>query len=387
MLFFTILIIEILIWAEVDVFVPSFPQIQSIFGISPFMVELTLGVNLLAQCIIGFFAGTLGDKYNKRIFIIGGIAVFLLGNLFCLFATSFWMLLFGRILQGIGVAFPNVMAYIVIADAYSLNEQKRMIGMVNGVITFAMAVAPVVGSYISLYYGWRGNFSFLLILAIGALILSHLYIPHDKKKHETQPSSSLKEYITVFRSKKTMLYVTALSLLGVPFFTFVAISPILYMEELGVSLAEFGFYQGILSVIFAVLSFTNGFFFDKFGERNCFIASIALMGIYVVCIIFLLIFEVRNPMIITAATIFMSAAAAFPIAILWPLCVDSMPSARAKVTALTHAARLIITTAAIQLTSYLYDGRYFYIGLVIMFAVFANFLALYKLNKYDKILS
>lgn len=64
--FITVLIMEILAGAEVDLFVPSFPDLQKAFNLSPFMVELLLGVNLTAHCITSLIVGNLGDKYGRR---------------------------------------------------------------------------------------------------------------------------------------------------------------------------------------------------------------------------------------------------------------------------------------------------------------------------------
>lgn len=382
MLFLTTLIIEILVWAEVDIFVPSFPELQNVFSVTPFLVELTLGVNLTAHCIFSLFAGNLGDRYGKRPVILLGIILFIIGTILCIFAQEFWVLLCGRMLQGLGMAGPAVMAYVVIADSYSLSDQKRLIGMINGVVTFAMALAPVVGSYISLFFGWRGNFSFLFILAIISFALSYIYIPQDKKNPKI--SLSLSEYLPVLKSKKALQYLITTALLSQPYWIFVATSPILYMEALGVSLKDFGLYQGILSIFFASLSFTSGYFFRKFGEKNCFKFSLLLMAIYSICVLLIMILNVTSPLIITLTTILMSAAAVFPLNILWPLCVDSIPGAKGKITALSVASRLILTSITVQITSFLYDGSYFYIGLVIILAVLANFWSIHKLFKIDK---
>jgi DHA1 family bicyclomycin/chloramphenicol resistance-like MFS transporter len=56
--------------SEIDLIVPSFPEIQHVFGLSPFAVELTLSLNLLAHCIAGLFAGNLGDKFGRRHIIL-----------------------------------------------------------------------------------------------------------------------------------------------------------------------------------------------------------------------------------------------------------------------------------------------------------------------------
>jgi DHA1 family bicyclomycin/chloramphenicol resistance-like MFS transporter len=47
-LFFTVLVISLLCGAEVDLFIPSFPEIRKVFELSPFQVQLTLSANFLA---------------------------------------------------------------------------------------------------------------------------------------------------------------------------------------------------------------------------------------------------------------------------------------------------------------------------------------------------
>ena len=87
-LFITILIMEILGGAEVDIFVPSFPDLQRTFNLSPFMVELTLAVNLTAHCLTSLIVGNLGDRYGRRPIILIGLYVFIVGSVFCIFSTA-----------------------------------------------------------------------------------------------------------------------------------------------------------------------------------------------------------------------------------------------------------------------------------------------------------
>lgn len=81
-LFITVTIMEILAGAEVDLFVPSFPDIQDTFNLSTFMTELLLGVNLIAYCITSLIVGNLGDRYGRKPIIILGLLIFNLGSLF-----------------------------------------------------------------------------------------------------------------------------------------------------------------------------------------------------------------------------------------------------------------------------------------------------------------
>src|SRR5690349_5557818 len=101
--FITILLIEILAGSEVDLFIPSFPELQKVFELSPVMVQLTLSVNFIAYCLCSLFTGTMGDRYNRRHVMLAGLLIFVIGSFFCMTATHFALLLVGRFLQGAGI--------------------------------------------------------------------------------------------------------------------------------------------------------------------------------------------------------------------------------------------------------------------------------------------
>src|SRR3984957_13976831 len=103
MKFLTILIMCILAGAEVDLFIPSFPELQRVFDLSPFLVEFTLGANFCAYCIGSLLAGNLGDYFGRRPVILAGCLIFILGSLVCVYAPNFWILIFARGLKGPGI--------------------------------------------------------------------------------------------------------------------------------------------------------------------------------------------------------------------------------------------------------------------------------------------
>src|SRR5476651_2081495 len=100
MRFISIFLMEVLAGAEVDLFIPSFPELQDHFNLSPFMVELTLGINFCAYCIASLIEGQLGDRYGRKPMIMWSLLLFIFGSLLCVFADSFWHLILGRFLQG-----------------------------------------------------------------------------------------------------------------------------------------------------------------------------------------------------------------------------------------------------------------------------------------------
>lgn len=384
-MFFSILILSILTGAELDLFTPSFPELQKTFDLSPFMVELMLSVNLIAHCISSLIVGTLGDRYGRKNIIIYGLIIFILGSVLCVFANHYYYLLLGRLLQGIGIAGPAVLSFVVIVDNCPLEKQPQSMGLLNGFVTLAMAIAPVFGSYVSLFFKWQGNFIVLLLLGTVCLILTIFFVP--KSKINTNVSFSIKEYTSILTSKSVIYYIISICLLSQSYWIFIGMSPILYMESLNVSLNHFGFYQGTICLSFAIVSLSSGYFIKNFGQKKCLFFGIGLLICFILATGALIIFNINNPIIITLVLQLEGIGVVFPINILWPLALDNVPNAKGRMAAIMVAGRLIITSCSLQIVSYFYKGVFFHIGLAMVISLILSLLVCCKLFKLIPALS
>jgi len=363
-LFFTVVIICVLAGAEVDLFIPSFPELQKVFDLSPFMVQLTLSANFVSYCLCSLFIGIMGDRYNRRHVMLGSLGIFVLGSIFCVFALNFPMLILGRFLQGAGMAGPAVLAFVVIADKYPIEKQSAMLGMLNGVVTLAMAFAPVVGSYVNLYFNWRGNFVILLGLGIAALIASYFVIPN--RKADPTISLSLKSYGALLASKKLMMFVLTICFLASAFWTFIGMAPIVYMEGMGVNLKHFGFYQGAVAGAFSILSLLSPKLLASFGKKNCLYYSIILYVIGSVLLTAIMLLGIESPLMVTGVMIIYAVAAVFPVNILYPESLELIQNSKSRTAAIINSGRLLLTAAMLELVSYYYVGKFLPLGIAII---------------------
>lgn len=119
MLFVSVAFIFFLAGMEVDIFIPSYPELQQQFNLSPAKVQLCLSINFVTYCIASLYSGSLADRYGLRKTILGGLSVFIAGSIACAFASEFSSILIGRALQGLGMAAPASLGYVVIAERYS----------------------------------------------------------------------------------------------------------------------------------------------------------------------------------------------------------------------------------------------------------------------------
>jgi DHA1 family bicyclomycin/chloramphenicol resistance-like MFS transporter len=376
-LLFTLLIGWILFGTEMDMFVPSFPELQDVFHLSPFMVELTLASNFIGHCIACLIIGSLGDRYSYRPVILIGIILFVIGSVFCAFANEYYILILGRFLQGVGIAGTTTLSYLILTNIYSTKKQQEILGWLNGVITVVMAIAPVIGSYIALIFHWRGNFIALLIMGIINLIFSYIYIPDNKPN--PLASLSFYGYKVVLQSKKTLYYILTICFSVTPYWIFIGISPILYMKDLGVTLYEFGFYQGSMAALFALASFSNGFFIRKFGARKCTYFGVVMAISFIILCSIALILKVHNPLIITLLMHILALAEIAPSNILYPLMFEVIPEAKAKTSAILIAIRMIIIAFGVQFAGYFYDGTFMALGIIIIIGTIAMLWFMYKL--------
>lgn len=364
-LLLTIIMMDLLTGMEFDLFVPSFPELQDQFKISSFWVEALLSVNFIGFCLSLFIVGRLGDQYGRKPIILSGLALFILGTLLCLFSSLYPVLLIGRFLQGLGVAAPAILSFLIVTDLYPLKEQQFLLAMLNGVMNAAAGLAPVLGSYITLYFNWEGNFVALLFLGVMALVMTLIFIPHDVKRKKDRQVLTSSSYVRLLRHKELRLLILTFITLFVPYWVFVGVSPLLYREGLSVSLSHFGFYQGSLALVFALGCFLYGMMLRKTEENKMQALSMILILLSSLCLIWLSIINTKSPLLITAAMLLFVAGQIVPTTLLYPYMLTLVPEAKGRVTALIQAGRLLLASFGLQLAGFFYNNSFMSIGFIL----------------------
>ena len=365
MILITIILMDLLAGTEFDLFVPSFPELQNHFGLSASWVEALLSVNFIGYCLSLFVVGGLADRYGRKPVILLGLMIFVIGSVLCLWAPSYSLMLSGRFLQGAGIAAPAILSFLIIADSYPLKQQQYLMAMLNGVMNTSVAIAPVVGSYVTLYFHWQGNFTVLLLLGVMVSVMTILFIPSYKlPEHPTDVAFS--GYFSLFQSKPLMLLMASLVFMFMPYWVFVGMSPLLYMKSLNVSLAHFGYYQGVLAMIFALGSVLFGLVMYRYEQKK--LLSLA-SKIYIASLISIALVTYQNtanPLFITLAIIPFIICQIIPSNMLIPLCLNFIPQAKGRISAILQGSRLIFAALSLQIAGYFYQGTFRNIGMIML---------------------
>ncbi|KAI7906628.1 major facilitator superfamily domain-containing protein [Cokeromyces recurvatus] len=121
------------------------------------------------------------DIFGRKLILLFGIFMFLLGSLLCGVAKSMIMLIVCRAIAGIGGAGIFSMVFIIISDLVPLEKRGAFQGVVNAVFALSSVFGPLIGGTFTDYVTWRWNFYINLpiggVAVIILLIFLHLPIP------------------------------------------------------------------------------------------------------------------------------------------------------------------------------------------------------------------
>jgi len=179
-----------LVALSIDSMLPALTTIGAELGASgenraQFVISaLFLGLGL-GQLIYG----PLSDRLGRKPAIQVGLAVFALGSLLSIFATSFSMMLAGRLLQGLGVAGPRIVTVAMVRDRFSGEEMARIMSLIMTLFVLVPAVAPAIGQTLLFLVSWRGIFGLLLVVALICWTWLTLRHPETLKPEHRRPFS------------------------------------------------------------------------------------------------------------------------------------------------------------------------------------------------------
>jgi DHA1 family bicyclomycin/chloramphenicol resistance-like MFS transporter len=148
--------------------VPALPLLVRLFEDSPSRVQLVLSLYLAGIAAGQLVYGPLSDRFGRRPVLIAGLAMFLFGTLLCGAAPDLDLLIFGRVLEGLGACAGVVISRAIIRDVYDRDAAARGLALVMMAMTLAPAVSPALGAYLSEWIDWRAMFA--LLGGLGAVV-------------------------------------------------------------------------------------------------------------------------------------------------------------------------------------------------------------------------
>ena len=230
---------------SIDTYLPALHAIGSDLGASQLQVQQTLTAYMLPMAAMVLWHGALSDAWGRKRVIVVSMLLFALASLVCVFASSIEALLIGRALQGISAGAGMVVGRAVVRDLHEGPAAQRLMSHVSMTFALGPAIAPMLGGWIFVAFGWRAVFVFLALLGLGLALVT------ARQLHETLPLAArqplhpvmlARRYAQVFSTPGFVLLTLAGGLGFNAYFLYVLSAPVFLIQHLGLPETGFGWF-------------------------------------------------------------------------------------------------------------------------------------------------
>ncbi|NQY43181.1 MAG: multidrug effflux MFS transporter [Legionellales bacterium] len=243
-----------------DLYLPSLPYIQQEFGTSANHIQLSMAFFMYGFSFFQLIYGSLSDAFGRKRILFLGLNIVMLGTIIIILCNSITILLLGRLIQGIGVASCHPLSRAMLRDLYDKDHLARIISYITTASVFVIASAPLLGGYIQSIYGWRENFSLLLIYIILLILIQYFFIQETNSFSQTKyinPKNILKSYIALITHKTFLLFGISNLLAYGGLIAWLTTGTFIIQIEFGYSTIDFGYICAILGGAFAFGAIIN----------------------------------------------------------------------------------------------------------------------------------
>jgi DHA1 family bicyclomycin/chloramphenicol resistance-like MFS transporter len=342
---------------ELDISVPSFPEMMRYFAVSESMIQYTISANFLGFCLASLVYGPVSEATGRRIWMLIGSSLFLIGALGCVFSPSIEWLILARFIQGVGASSALVLGFTMIVDYYRSDQVTNYIGKINAISTLFLAFAPIVGGLLNKYFSWRANFIFIAALAALSWVLIVKMLPETLQHKKTITFKNVfNDYLRLIKSKNFMIYSLVPNLLVAGYLTYLGSTAFYYIKSCEISVIEFAIHQGIVVAGFSVMSFYTGKITNKLGANNAAILGAILCVLGSLLLLLAAYYLPFQAYLVTITMCLVAIGAAFTMSVTFAQSLEFFPDLKGIASSFIQASRLLISALTVAFAGEIYDG-------------------------------
>ena len=139
------------------------------------LVGLTMGIYGMVQAFFHIPLGLLSDRYGRRVIVVFGLSLFIIGALIAASHDDLWWIMFGRAIQGAGAISAAISAWV--ADLTREEVRTRAMALIGGSIAISFALSVVIATPLYHALGMPGIFWMMAILGCISLWVALQFVP------------------------------------------------------------------------------------------------------------------------------------------------------------------------------------------------------------------
>lgn len=259
-----------------DIYTPSMPSIARDFAVGEDLVQMSMVLFMVGSFLSTFVSGALAENFGRRRLFVGGQVLAVVSAILCVLAPNIYILLVARFFMGLGGAVATVIGFSAVQDVYSPKESFKIFAIMGSAFAIVPAVAPILGGYLDVWFGWRANFVASLIFLSGSLLASVIAFRLPPKNDLIDPSTLsqiIQKYKGILIHKRFWRYGLVNSILISAEWCYITILPFYFIQVIGVTSPVYGYYLGAMLLCYGAGSYLAGRFIDLLGHDMTLIIS------------------------------------------------------------------------------------------------------------------
>ena len=274
----------------IDMYLPALPEVARDLGTSEAVAANTLTSYFIVFGIAQMIYGPMADAIGRKRPMIIGVVIFIVATVLASRAPSMGWLIAARGLQGLGAATLMVVPRAVIRDMATGPEAAKMMAAIMIVISISPMLAPLTGSLVMQWGGWREIFAVLAVAAVISLSLIVFVLPEtlDPARRRAVRVEQMLSGAKRLLSDRHFMGLTMIGGFGMSsFFVFLSTASFVYMNQYGLTETGFSLAFAVNAIGFFSASQFAGRLAASYGMER--VISLAITGFTAIALLLVMV--------------------------------------------------------------------------------------------------